>query len=41
MPADAADIERARALAEGALAASPRDALAHYARAQVLRALGH
>ena len=41
MPADAADIERARALAEGALAASPRDPLAHYARAQVLRALGH
>ena len=42
MPADAADIERARALAEAALAASPRDPVAHYARAQVLRAsLGH
>jgi adenylate cyclase len=38
--ADAADIERALALAEASLTASPRDPLAHYARAQVLRALG-
>jgi adenylate cyclase len=38
--ADAADIERALALAEESLAISPRDPLAHYARAQVLRALG-
>jgi adenylate cyclase len=38
--AEAADIERALALAEDSLAASPRDPLAHYARAQVLRALG-
>jgi TolB-like protein len=38
--ADAADIERALALAENSLATSPRDPLARYARAQVLRALG-
>jgi TolB-like protein len=38
--ADAADIERALALAEGSLAISLRDPLAHYARAQVFRALG-
>jgi adenylate cyclase len=38
--ADAAGIERALALAEDSLATSPRDPLAHYARAQVLRALG-
>jgi TolB-like protein len=38
--ADAADTERALALAEDSLAMSPRDPLAHYARAQVLRALG-
>jgi adenylate cyclase len=38
--ADAADIERALALAEDSLAISPRDPLAHYARGQVLRALG-
>ena len=37
---DAAGIERALALAEDSLATSPRDPLAHYARAQVLRALG-
>ena len=37
---DAANIERARVLAEGALALSPRDPLAHFARAQVLQALG-
>jgi adenylate cyclase len=38
--AEAANIERARVLAESALALSPRDPLAHFARAQVLRALG-
>jgi adenylate cyclase len=38
--ADAADIQRALALAEDSLAISPRDPLAHYARGQVLRALG-
>jgi tetratricopeptide (TPR) repeat protein len=33
-----ADIERAKALSEQALAASPRSALAHFAKGQVLRA---
>jgi adenylate cyclase len=33
-----ADLERAKALSEQALAASPRSALAHYAKAEVLRA---
>ena len=37
---EAADIERALALAEAALALSPRDPLAHYAKGQALRALG-
>ena len=36
---EAADIERALALAEAALALSPRDPLAHYAKGQALRAL--
>jgi TolB-like protein len=40
MSAEAADIERARALADGALALSPRDWAAHFARGEVLRALG-
>jgi adenylate cyclase len=38
--APAADLARARVLAEGALVASPRDPSAHYASAQVLRAQG-
>jgi TolB-like protein/DNA-binding winged helix-turn-helix (wHTH) protein/tetratricopeptide (TPR) repeat protein len=36
--AAAADVARAEGLVEGALAASPRNALAHYARGTVLRA---
>jgi adenylate cyclase len=36
----ALDLERAEELAERAVAASPRSALAHYAKAQVLRARG-
>jgi adenylate cyclase len=38
--AAATDLARARVLAEGALAAAPRDPSAHYASAQVLRAQG-
>ena len=38
--ADAADIQRALTLAEDSLTRSPRDPLVHYARGQVLRALG-